>query len=98
MPGNDLAARLLRLARDEAHRFAIAYSWKKARGTITQSIVDGIPGLGKVGRHVLLKAFPNPEGIKSATIADFAKIQGISRKTAQAIFSFFHPPNPTSAD
>jgi excinuclease ABC subunit C len=92
MPGNDQAARLLRLARDEAHRFAITYSRKKARGKITQSIVDGIPGLGRVGRHVLLKAFPNPEEIKSASAADLAKIQGINRKTAQAIYSFFHPP------
>jgi excinuclease ABC subunit C len=98
IPGNDMAARLLRLARDEAHRFAITYSRKKARGKVTQSIVDGIPGLGRVGRHVLLKAFPNPEEIKSATAADLAKIKGISRKTAQAIHSFFHPPNLTSAD
>jgi excinuclease ABC subunit C len=94
LPTSDLSARLLRLARDEAHRFAIAYSRKKARGKITQSIVEGIPGLGRVGRHILLKAFPNPEDIKSASAADLAKIQGISRKTAQAIFSFFHPPEP----
>jgi len=91
LPANDLSARLLRLARDEAHRFAISYSRKKARGVVSQSIVDGIPGLGKVRKHLLLKAFPNPADIKSATVADLAKIRGISRKTAQDIYAFFHP-------
>ena len=91
LPTRDAAARLLRLVRDEAHRFALAYSRKKARSKAVASVLDGIPGLGKVRRHILKRAFPQPRQILSASVSELAAIKGIGRKIAEQIHAFLHP-------
>ncbi len=53
--------------RDEAHRFALGYHRKLRSGAQIKSSLDDIPGIGKIAKIKLLKAFGSSEGIKKAS-------------------------------
>jgi excinuclease ABC subunit C len=85
LPRRSPALRLLQRARDEAHRYGVAYN--RARGTartVTSALLD-IPGVGPNRRTVLLQAFGSLAGVKAATVADIAALPGFSTKLAQRI-------------
>src|SRR4029079_7990513 len=48
---------LLQRVRDEAHRFAITHPRQRRSKSMTESALDGIPGLGEVRRKALLRHF-----------------------------------------
>ena len=73
---------LLRL-RDETHRFAITYHRKRARKEMLASTLDQAPGIGPVRKRRLLEHFPNPEAIKTATVAEIAALPGFNHKVAE---------------
>jgi excinuclease ABC subunit C len=52
--------------------------------------METIPGLGPKRRQTLLKHYGGLQGISSAGVADLARIPGISKKLAQAIYDEFH--------
>jgi excinuclease ABC subunit C len=80
---------LLDRIRDEAHRFAITYHKKvRNRETIT-SILEEIPGIGKVRQRELLKYFGSVEKIREATEEELAKTPKMNRKSAQMVYHFF---------
>ena len=82
---------LLDRIRDEAHRFAITYHKKiRSRETI-KSVLEGIPGIGRVRQKALLKYFGNIEKVKKATVEELAKAPKMSLKLAQRIYNFFLP-------
>jgi excinuclease ABC subunit C len=76
---------LLQRVRDEAHRFAITYHRQRRSRTMTQSALDGIPGLGEARRTQLLKHFGSVKRLKAATVEDIAALPGFGPRTAQAI-------------
>jgi len=81
---------LLMRIRDEAHRRAISYHRKLRQKRLTHSELDAIPGIGKARKARLLRHFKGIDPIAHATAADLARIQGISRPLAEAIFAHFH--------
>lgn len=91
LPAREPVARLLRFARDEAHRFAIQYNRKKARKNNVASILDGIPGLGRVRRHLLLKVLGSPEQVLKATLEQICSIKGVGRKVGEKVYEYLHP-------
>jgi excinuclease ABC subunit C len=77
--------RLLQRARDEAHRFGLAYSRKRrTQRTITSELLN-IPGIGPAKRRLLLERFGSLAGVKSATIAELAAVPGLSTTLAERI-------------
>jgi excinuclease ABC subunit C len=79
--------RLLQRARDEAHRFGVAYN--RARGaarTITSALLD-IPGVGPTRRTRLLERFGSLAGVKSASPAEIAQLPGFSVALAERILT-----------
>lgn len=77
--------RLLQRARDEAHRFANAYSRKRrAARTVTSELLN-IPGIGARRRRALLERFGSLAGVRLATAEEIASISGFSRKLADRI-------------
>lgn len=74
---------------EEAHRFAIQYHRKLRQKAQTNSILDEIPGIGKVRRQELLKHFKSISNIKKASREDLSKVQGISLASADKIIEFF---------
>jgi len=76
---------LLQRVRDEAHRFAIDYHRKlRGKGSLS-SPLEGIPGIGKKRRLMLLKEFGSIDNIKNATLEDLQKLPGITKDIAEKI-------------
>jgi len=86
--GSTLAFFMQRL-RDEAHRFAItSHRLVRTKNTI-KSALDEINGIGSKRKKALLNYFGSVEKIKSASIQDLQRVDGISLKVATKIFQQF---------
>lgn len=76
--------------RDEAHRFAIGTHRQKRAKSIYKSRVDEIDGIGARRKHDLLSYFGSAEEVAQASLKDLQKVNGISKKTAEKIYKYFH--------
>ncbi|MBJ2121583.1 excinuclease ABC subunit UvrC [Arthrobacter sp. MSA 4-2] len=76
---------LLQRIRDEAHRFAISFHRQKRGKSMTESALDGIPGVGPSKRKVLLKHFGSVKKLKAASVEDLLEVPGIGPAMAEAI-------------
>jgi excinuclease ABC subunit C len=79
--------RLLQRARDEAHRFGLAYSrTRRTQRTITSELLN-IPGVGPARRRQLLERFGSLAGVRSASVAELATVPGFSARLAERVLS-----------
>ncbi|CAN7429752.1 excinuclease ABC subunit UvrC [Knoellia sp. LjRoot47] len=76
---------LLQRLRDEAHRFAITFHRQRRSKAMTNSALDGIPGLGDVKRKALLKQFGSVKRIRAASAEELVEVPGIGRALAEVI-------------
>ena len=90
LPADSPALHLIQRIRDEAHRFAITGHRQRRAKARRESILESVPGLGPRKRRDLLRQFGGLQGIARAGIDDLAKVHGISRKLAQAIYDTLH--------
>ncbi|MFN2594563.1 MAG: excinuclease ABC subunit UvrC [Actinomycetota bacterium] len=88
---------LLQAIRDEAHRFAITYHRLKRGKRMTQSALDGIPGLGAVRRKRLLKEFGSVKRLREADVDGIAAVSGIPKGVAEAVYDALHREQPNEA-
>jgi len=86
---NDATLHYLQRLRDEAHRFAIGSHRIKRSNAIRESALDQIPGIGAARKRALLQHFGSSKGVESATLAELAKVEGVSKKVAEKIYNFF---------
>jgi excinuclease ABC subunit C len=87
LPRRSPALRLLQRARDEAHRYGVAYNRKRrAQRTLTSALLD-IPGIGATRRRTLLQAFGSLAGVKAASAADIAALPGFSLASAEKLLA-----------
>ena len=92
IPRTSEALYLLQQIRDEAHRFALAYHRLKRGKKMTESILDGIPGLGAVRRKKLLKHFGSVKKVREASLDEIGSVPGIPTTVAAAIHDVLHAP------
>lgn len=78
-----LALKLFQNIRNEAHRFAISFHRQRRRRRSFESLLDGIPGIGKKRKISLLAKYKGIEEIKKASPEELASIVGT--KTAQTL-------------
>ena len=76
--------------RDEAHRFAIGTHRKKRGKSVFKSQLDEIEGIGSLRKKNLLNYFGSAAAVREAGVKDIEKVSGISKKTAEKIFNYFH--------
>ncbi len=76
--------------RDESHRFAIGTHRKKRGKSMFVSQLDEIDGVGHDRKKTLLNHFGSVEAISQANVSELQKVSGISKKTAEKIFNYFH--------
>jgi len=87
LPRRAPSLRLLQRARDEAHRFGVAYSRKRrTQRTITSELLD-IPGVGPLKRTRLLERFGSLAAVKTASVAEIAAVPGFSTILAERVLT-----------
>jgi excinuclease ABC subunit C len=97
LPRTSEALYLLQRVRDEAHRFAIAYHRQKRSASMTQSALDGVPGLGETRRKAVLRHFGSVKRLRAATVEEIAEVPGLGQKTAEAVHAALADNEPTPA-
>lgn len=79
--------RLLQRARDEAHRFGLAYNrQRRAARTLTSELLE-MPGIGPQRRRRLLERFGSLAGVRSASAAEIAALPGFSLRSAELLLA-----------
>ena len=85
LPRTSQSLYLVQRIRDEAHRFALAYHRRlRGRGAVA-SILEDIPGIGPKRRAALFRHFGTLAAIRSASVEDLAKVEGMTLAAAQAV-------------
>ena len=93
LPRSSPMLHLLQRIRDEAHRFAISYHRSLHQRNALLSVLDGIAGIGDTRKRALFDAFITRDAIAGASVEELAKVKGMSRPAAEAVYRFFHPAN-----
>jgi excinuclease ABC subunit C len=89
LPAQSPALLLLQRIRDEAHRFALAYHHKlRAKGDF-HSVLDDIPGVGKIIRSRLLRHFGSIDKLKNASLDELRQVAQMNQKRAETLYNFF---------
>ncbi|TGN09422.1 excinuclease ABC subunit UvrC [Leptospira ilyithenensis] len=78
--------RLLRMVRDEAHRFGVTYQRVLRKKKTLKSLLDDIPDIGAVRRRALLRYFQNKKKVEDATLLELGTVPGIGEKLAEKIW------------
>ena len=92
--------RLLQMARDEAHRFAVTFQRaRRSKRTVTSQLLE-IPGVGPNRRRALLKEFGSVQGVRDAGLEAIAAVPGFSLPMATKVLTGLgvELPSPPVAD
>ena len=86
LPHDTPELQLLQRVRDEAHRFAIGHHRTRRDQAMTESILDGLPGIGPARKRVLLKHFGSPEAVLAASREQLESVPGMPGKVARDLY------------
>ena len=85
IPRNSEALYMLQRLRDESHRFAVEYHRKLRGKRMTESVLDGIPGLGEKRKNRLLKEFGSLKRVKESSLKELNEIKWLPEKVASEV-------------
>ncbi|MDH5432864.1 MAG: excinuclease ABC subunit UvrC [Gammaproteobacteria bacterium] len=85
---DSLGLHLIQQIRDEAHRFAITGHRTQRDKKRKVSLLEGIPGVGAKRRRAIIQHFGGIQGVKSASVAELQKVEGLSKSMAQTIYDY----------
>jgi excinuclease ABC subunit C len=81
---------LLQRVRDEAHRFAITHHRARRDKQMTESVLDGLPGVGPRRKRALLQHFGSPEAVLDASREQLEAVPGLPSKTAGDLYAYLN--------
>ncbi len=90
LPPDNPALHLIQHIRDESHRFAITAHRNRRGKKRTESLLEGIDGVGPKRRRALLRHFGSASHVRSASSQELAKVDGISQALAEQIYASMH--------
>ena len=79
---------LLMRMQDEVHRYAITFHKQKRAKAMTNSVFDGIEGIGDKRREKLVSAYPTIDALLGASIAELSQI--IPEESAVSLYHRLH--------
>jgi excinuclease ABC subunit C len=85
LPHDTPELQLLQRVRDEAHRFAITHHRTRRDRAMTESILDGLPGIGPSRKRALLNHFGSPEAVLNAGREELEAVPGVPPKVARQL-------------
>ena len=91
VPADAPALSVLKLLRDEAHRFALDYHRRLRSKRLAESVLDEIPGIGRAKKVALLRHFGSIARMKEASVEEIAKVPGVGAKLGLAVYTALHP-------
>jgi excinuclease ABC subunit C len=77
----------LQSVRDESHRLAIGFHRRRRRKTSLTSALDGIRGVGRARKALLMQRYGSVENIRAAPLAELSALPGINQQLAEAIIA-----------
>lgn len=80
----------LQKLRDEVHRYAIAGHRIKSKKLIFKNLLDEIDGIGPKRKRALLNEFGSAKSVKTASLKDLSKVEGINHSIAKKIYNYFN--------
>jgi excinuclease ABC subunit C len=89
LPPRDPLLYFVERLRDEAHRFAIGSHRARRGKSLREGGLQEIPGVGPTRKRALLHHFGTLKAIERASIADLARVPGVSAEIARKIYGFF---------
>ncbi len=98
IPRKSEALYLLQRLRDESHRFAISYHRQLRKKQMTESVLDGIVGLGPARKKRLTAELGSVAAVRKADLETLRGIQWLPDPVAEAIYNKTHglaPLRPT---
>jgi excinuclease ABC subunit C len=81
---------LLQRVRDEAHRFAVTHHRARRDKQMTESVLDGLPGVGPRRKRALLQHFGSPEAVLDASREQLEAVPGLPSKTAGDLYAYLN--------
>jgi len=90
LPPDSPALHLIQHIRDESHRFAITAHRNRRGKKRTESVLEGIDGVGPKRRRALLRHFGGTAQVESASAEELARVDGISGVLAEHIYATLH--------
>ncbi|HCC45373.1 MAG TPA: excinuclease ABC subunit C [Gammaproteobacteria bacterium] len=90
LPPDNPALHLIQHIRDESHRFAITAHRNRRGKKRTESLLEGIDGVGPKRRRALLRHFGSASQVRSASSQELSKVDGISQALAEQIYASMH--------
>ena len=85
IPRNSEALYMLQRLRDESHRFAVEYHRKLRGKRMTESVLDGIPGLGEKRKSRLLEEYGSLKRLKESTFKELNEIKWLPENVASGV-------------
>ena len=78
---------------DEVHRFSIAHMRTRRKKTTFVLHLESVEGIGVKRAQALFKHFKTQTAMKAAAVEELAAAPGMNKKTAGALYEYFHPEN-----
>ncbi|MDF3819261.1 excinuclease ABC subunit UvrC [Leptospira sp. 96542] len=82
---NSPMMRLLRMVRDEAHRFGVTYQRNLRKKKTLKSVLDDVKDIGVVRRKNILRYFQSKKKVEDANLEELTQVSGIGRVLAEKI-------------
>jgi excinuclease ABC subunit C len=90
LPLDSPALGLLMQARDEAHRFAVAFHRQRRSRELSSSILDELPGIGPARKRAILEHFGSPAKFMAASRDELEAVPGLPAKVAREVYALVH--------
>ena len=94
IPRDSEALYLLQQVRDEAHRFAITYHRQLRGKKMTQSILDGVPGLGPGRKQRLLREVGSVKRLRALSEDEILDRSWLPDAVGKAVYARLHDLQP----
>lgn len=90
IPPESEASLLLQRVRDEAHRFALSHHRSRRSKRMTESVLDGIRGVGPERKRLLLGHFGSPDRLAGASREEIEAVPGLPGRVAREVYEQLH--------